>query len=249
MILVQKWFNRNKLSLNLGKTKFMVFTNQKCPEDISLNINGSLIERVSEFKFLGVFIDEKLKWKSHITYVKKKICKNIGVLSNVRFYLNYKALKILYCSLILPYFMYCLEVWGNCYSTHLSPLVILQKKAIRIINKVSPREHTTTLFQKSGLLKLKDLIALQTLVVMHKAKHNLLPRELQKLFALNSETSRRKLDFKPRHTRTTLKEKCLSVIGVIQWNSLETVQKCCSNIFQFKCKYKEKILKLYDNYL
>lgn len=66
--------------------------------------------------------------------------------------------------------MYCLEVWGNSYFTNLMPLFILQKRAIRIINGVAPREHTTGLFLRSGLLKLKDLVALQTLLVVHKAK-------------------------------------------------------------------------------
>jgi len=59
-----------------------------------------------------------------------------------------------------------------------------------------PREHTTGLFLESGLLKLKDLVSLQTLLVVHKAKHCLIPYGLQTLFTLNSETSRRNNDFK-----------------------------------------------------
>lgn len=103
LVLLQKWFNKNKLSLNLSKTKFMLFTNQKCPDNVRLTLNGITIERVSEFRFLGVLIDEKFKWKSHIAYVRNKICKNIAVLSKVKFMLNYKAMRILYCSFILPY--------------------------------------------------------------------------------------------------------------------------------------------------
>lgn len=153
LVLLQKWFIKNKLSLNLSKTKFMLFTNQKCPDNVRLTLNGIIIERVSEFRFLGVLIDKKFKWKSHIAYVRNKICKNIAVLSKVKFMLNYKAMRILYCSFILQYMMYCLEVWGNSYFTNLMPLFILQKRVIRIINGVAPREHTTGLFLRSGLLK------------------------------------------------------------------------------------------------
>jgi len=154
---------------------------------------------VSEFRFLGVLIDEKLKWKSHIAYVRNKICRNIAVMSKVKFMLNCKAMRILYCSFILPYLMYCLEIWGNSYFTNLAPLFILQKRALRIIHGVAPREHTTRehtrgLFLESGLLKLKDLVSLQTLLVVHKAKRCLLPCGLQTLFTLNSETSRRNND-------------------------------------------------------
>ena len=211
-----------------------------------MTLNGIIIERVSEFRFLGVLIDEKFKWKSHIAYVRNKICKNIAVLSKVKFVLNYKAMRILYCSFILPYLMYCLEVWGNSYFTNLMPLFILQKRAIRIINGVAPREHTG-LFLRSGLLKLKDLVSLQTLLVVYKAKHCLLPHGLQTLFTVNSETSRRNNDFKQPFAGNTLKQMCVSVSGVKRWNSLENDLKCCSNILQFKYKYKQKILNLYKD--
>lgn len=245
LVLLQKWFNKNRLSLNLSKTKFMLFTNQKCFDNVSLSFNGIIIERVSEFRFLGVLIDEKLKWKSHIAYVRNKICRNIAVMSKVKFMLNCKAMRILYCSFILPYLMYCLEIWGNSYFTNLAPLFILQKRALRIIHGVAPREHTTGLFLESGLLKLKDLVSLQTLLVVHKAKHCLLPCGLQTLFTLNSETSRRNNDFKQPFAGNTLKQMCVSVSGVKRWNLLENDLKCCSNILQFKNNYKQKILKVY----
>lgn len=142
--------------------------------------------------------------------------------------------------------MYCLEVWGNSYVSNLMPLIILQKRALRIINRAPPREHTNGLFLKSGLLKLKDMIVLQTLLVMHKVKYCLLPSGLQNLFAVNSETSRRNHDFKHPFVRTTLKQMCVSVAGVKQWNSLENDLKCCSNVSQFKYKYKQKMLNLYE---
>ncbi len=123
-----EWFNRNKLSLNLSKTKFMLFTNQKCFDNVCLILNGITIERVSEFRFLGVLIDEKFKWKSHIAYVRNKMCKNIAVLSKVKFMLNYKAMRSLYCSFILPYLMYCLEVWGNSYFTNLMLYLFCKKE-------------------------------------------------------------------------------------------------------------------------
>lgn len=170
MVLLQNWFRDNKLSLNLSKTKFMVFTNKKCSETVNLSFNGIYIERVPEFRFLGVIIDEKLKWKSHIAYVKKKVSKNLSVLSKAKYVLNYEAMRILYCSMILPYFLYCLEVWGNSYSSNLMPLIVLQKRAIRTINRAASKEHTNELFLKSRLLKLKDLVNLQTLIIMYKAK-------------------------------------------------------------------------------
>lgn len=50
MVLLQKWFNLNRLSLNLSKTKFMLFTNQKASEDVHLTLNGN---RIEEYLNLG----------------------------------------------------------------------------------------------------------------------------------------------------------------------------------------------------
>ena len=74
---------------------------------------------VSEFRFLGVIIDDELTWKAHIAQVKSKVCKNIFVLNKAKYMLNYKAMRILYCSLILSYLGYCAAVWGNTYSTNM----------------------------------------------------------------------------------------------------------------------------------
>ena len=62
------------------------------------------------------------------------------------------ALKTLYYSLIYPYFNYCNLIWGSAASTHLESLVLLQKKAIRIISKVGYLDHTECLFKDHKML-------------------------------------------------------------------------------------------------
>ena len=73
------WFQANKLSVNLDKTNYMVFCmrNKKNInfDNIQITIQGCNIERVSKVKFLGVWLDEQLNWKSHIAYVSSKVSK------------------------------------------------------------------------------------------------------------------------------------------------------------------------------
>jgi len=76
---VNMWFKQNKLSLNLSKSKMMIFgnSNTEAQEAIQINteaqeaiqIKGVVIERVHEIKFLGVFIDDRISWNSHIKYI------------------------------------------------------------------------------------------------------------------------------------------------------------------------------------
>jgi len=98
---------------------------------------------------------------SHIAYFKIKMSQNIFVLNRVKEVLNKETMKILYSLLIIPYLIYCIEVWGNTYQKNIKALSVLQKRAIRIIHKVNYREHTSKLFAKSRILKIEDLVKFQ----------------------------------------------------------------------------------------
>ena len=247
MSKIKTWFDTNKLSLNLSKTKLMLFGNCRKNTEIHININGVEIERVYENKFLGIIIDERFSWKSHITHVQSKLSRSIYVLNKVKLVLDQKSLRILYCSLVLPYLNYCTEVWGNTYKTSLHSLTILQKKAIRIIHNVRYLDHTNPLFIRSKLLEFTDLVEFQTTQIMFKAKINILPLNIQKLFSdrEGGYNLRGKLNFKVNSVRTTRKMFCISICGVRLWNSLSGEIKECPNINQFKIKYKEWIFTRY----
>ena len=67
------WFRANKLSLNVQKNYFIMFTNKKQPRtDVHIVLNGTNIEQVKHTKFLGVTIDENLTWREHIKCLKQK---------------------------------------------------------------------------------------------------------------------------------------------------------------------------------
>ena len=73
LLIITKWLSANKLSLNIKKTHYMVFSGKKSNlSNCDVRINNQTISKVSEIKFLGVLVDEKLSWKSHIAYISKK---------------------------------------------------------------------------------------------------------------------------------------------------------------------------------
>ena len=86
---------------------------------------------------------------------------------------------MLFCSLILPYLSYACEIWGNTYKSQLHTLMLLQKKAIRNIAKASYLDHTHPLFVQYKCLKFLDIVKLKTLIIIYKAKNNMLPINLQ----------------------------------------------------------------------
>ncbi len=233
---IKSWFNTNKLSLNLSKTKFIIFGNRKINNKATVQIKGVNIERVHEIKFLGVIINDKICWKSHIKHISTKISRSISVMAKVRHFLNSKSRRTLLCSLVSPYLNYCIEVWGNTYKCSLEPLFILQKRAIRIIHNASYIEHTNPLFIQLKIIKLYDTIELMTAQFLYKARNNSLPRQLQRMFheREGGYDLREPLNFKILTCRTPIKKFCITNCGVKLWNRLSVDLKQCPTINQFK---------------
>ena len=96
-------FKANKLSLNITKTNDMFFSNRKkiLNQNMNIKIDGIIVNRVKNCKFLGVIIDENLTWMRHTNLVTSKISKNIGVMHKLSYYLFTDAIKnpILYFSI------------------------------------------------------------------------------------------------------------------------------------------------------
>ena len=142
------WLQCNKLKLNIKKTKYMLFHNpqRRVVQEMypRITIDGNEIEKVEEFNFLGIIINSHCNWNNHIATLSKKISKNIGLLSKLRYILSKHCLKLIYFALIQSYLNYGILLWGF----EAQKLFRLQKKAIRIITKSNFLAHTDPLFKK-----------------------------------------------------------------------------------------------------
>ena len=164
---VYTWLCANKLSLNIEKNKYMIFHfKQKNIENISLNIKiqGTPIEKVFDFCFLGLTINENLNWKSHLNKISNKISRTLGVMTRLKYFLTTDILRTIYNSLILPHLNYCIMVWGfEC-----QRIQKIQKKCVRIICASKFNSHSEPLFKSLNLLKVEDIFKCQSLKFYHK---------------------------------------------------------------------------------
>ncbi len=110
----------------------------------------------------------------HIEFLFKKIARNVGILSKLKYFLPRYIMNTLYYSLILSHLQYCTLLWAKTYSTCLNKLRILQKKTIRIIMQSHYLAHTDPLFSKLKLLKLDDLykhqLGIYNILCIHRQK-------------------------------------------------------------------------------
>ena len=131
-------------------------------------MNYISLKRVKFIKFLGVIIDDQLKWSNHILYIKHKITKGFGIILRTRKFFNRKTLKNLYHSFIFSYLIYCVKIWGSASDAHLLPLIFLQKKIVRVISFSPYLAHTKEIFLKLNIFPFKDLVVFRIGIQMFK---------------------------------------------------------------------------------
>ena len=112
---ITNWLDVNKLSLNIGKTKHMIYHNiNKKVNYPVLTINNVEIERVRHFNFLGLVLDShQFNWKKHLDHISLKISKIIGILHSLKSTYPETVLLMLYNTLIVPHLIYCILSWGS----------------------------------------------------------------------------------------------------------------------------------------
>ena len=93
----------------------------------------NIIEGVNSTNFLGLIIDDKLKWHEHIQHVIHKIARSVGILYKIRHDHNKQTLLNMYYTFAFLYLIYGVEIWGSASLNHINPLKKIQKKCVRKI--------------------------------------------------------------------------------------------------------------------
>ena len=180
---VTKWLNANRLTVNMKKNHYMIFHRAKFKttgQDVIMQ--NSALTCVTTTKFLGVIIDHKFKWNDHITYVKSKISKSIGILYKIQRFLDMNT----YHSFVFPYLIYCVEIWGNASAIHLDPLIKIQKKSIRAITFSEFSAPSEPLSIRTNILNFDILVFQRICLMMFKHHIDDVPKPISDLFHLTT---------------------------------------------------------------
>ena len=208
------------------------------------------IEAVTSMKFLGLIIDDKLSWKCHIDSICRTISRNIGIVNKVKFFLPTSSLLMLYSTLILPYLNYGIIVWGNTYDSYLHRILLLQKKAMRVICNTSWRSHTDVLFVENNVLKINDLYRYSLGQFMYQFNNNTLPSAFNLIFIKNKTIhkypTRQSDEFHLPLTRTLLAKSIFTYAGPKLWTILDVSIKNAPSLNSFKFKLKKYFLRNYQ---
>ena len=176
LLKVGEWLGANKLSLNVAKTKFMVFhMSNRLVRYPNLLINGRPIERLTQFNFLGFNSSIKHVMEyTHTNHISLKVSKAIGIIYRLKDVYPLLVLQTLYNTFIRPYFNYCILAWGATISND-NRLHLLQKKALRLISNLNYIAHTEPIYKNLRLLKLTDMFPIAVWKFYCKLMSNQLP--------------------------------------------------------------------------
>ena len=243
--------NVNKLSLNVQKTKNMLFC-IKNPriEGGNILLNGDIIDKVNHFKFLGVIIDSHLSWMDHVQHIRKKISKGIGILYTAKDYLKFDTLLNVYYSFVYPYLIYCVEVSGATTKGNLISLLKTQKRVVRMIMSVSIRTESAPLFSELKLLSVFKIYILKLTVLMFKYHHWQVTKTIDYLFTkvsnVHDRDTRQSSQYYVPFTRKEILRKSFRYRAAKMWKTLYGILDIHCSITSFKYHLKSYLLDTGD---
>jgi hypothetical protein len=127
-----KRFQANFLSLNLNKSHFIQFSSKSLiSSDVNITYENNQIPEVHDIKFLGLYINNTLSWKTHINNILPKLCSACFAMKLVKPYVSQQTMKVIYYSYFHSIMSYGILFWGH--SAYSIRVFRLQKRIIRIM--------------------------------------------------------------------------------------------------------------------
>ena len=239
---VFEWLCANKLSLHIGKTNSLLICSKQKRQHIvntnlSLDLDGNNIEQVSGLKYLGVIIDENLKYNDYMDALICKLNRSIGVVRRASKYVDQITRVTLYNTLVLPHIDYCSTVWGNSIrKKDLDRLQRIQNSAMRIILECHYRTHIWDMLRTLKWLRVEQRLHYNLCCQMWKIVNDQAPSYLDNI---NVEAR----TIHNHNTRAASQSNIyvadghadsLKVNGIKAWNDLSPRIRNCDTFRNFK---------------
>lgn len=267
------WYSANNLKIHPGKSKCMIFKsrfkslsintclgnlylpiflnmNDEQKHDVTKVIPIRLVPNTEEssIKILGVLIDQDLSFRYQMQALQAKLSRAIFSLNFTKQFLDKKLLKLIYYAHFHSHLNYCINLLSALNITDLNKLILIQKKAIRIVCGVGFLEHTRPLFIQENILPIESLITLEIAKFMYDYLNLRLPPCFDRTWIMNWEiregnlSLRNDWDFAISRFKYVYISKLPLFLFPRIWNDLDESLKFVSSKHLFGKKLKEKLI-------
>ena len=243
LLTIIKWLSANKLSFNVDKTEFMIFDAQDQVDriDIELLNTSFCIKECKETKYLGLLLDSKLNFKSHVDYVKKKVMKRIGAMYRSKGLLPVKYRKMFANALMLPQFDYLDTIYNRAGKTKLAELDLLYKKIAKIALDVPQTESSLSVYKDMKWLPLHLRRQLHLSNYMYRIINDNCPTNFMNKFSYVSGGSRNS-EHCNLYINRCASHKNFYYLGAKCWNNLPHSLRNLPDVKSFSNSYKMQML-------
>ena len=249
LCLFFQWCTANKLMINFSKTKAMLLTPKKLPNNIpQVLINNVRIDYVAEYSYLGIIIDNKLSFRSQIHNLNVRLSRIAGASYATKNHFSLEAAKIFYNSMALSLITYLIPVWGGASNTLISDLQITQNKIVRNLfgNKIN-WTHTTDIFRALKILKITSVYKLELgkLVynILYMNRYSKLAASLSELSWTHNYNTRKINIYQLPFARVQVDRASTLFSAVNLWNGLPLSVRSCKSLYSFASNLKKYLLE------
>ena len=103
---LHEWASTWQMAFNVSKCAVLSITTKRKPSIYHYKMDGELVPRTDNQDYLGVTINSKLSWKSHISKVTKKANKTLGLIKRTLHAAPKQVRKAAYEALVRPSLKY-----------------------------------------------------------------------------------------------------------------------------------------------
>jgi Reverse transcriptase (RNA-dependent DNA polymerase) len=239
LIKVKNWLNSNGLAINQSKTEFIHFRNIHNNNAVKINqliCPDQTILASNSTSFLGVVVDEFLRWGDHVDFICKKLSSVIFAMGELRHECDLQCLKTLYFANFQSIFKYAIICYGN--SSDAERVFILQKKVVRLMCFVKKYDHCKPLFQKLNLLTFTCVYLLECAMKVKKYMSYFSEHVVQH----NHDTRHKNTTITPVLCRTQMCKNGPFQMCIAIYNKLPIFIKCIQDTKHFKTKLKDLLI-------
>ena len=236
---VLNWFKINSLAANPAKFQVM-FLGVANMDEINFSVGDIILVATNSVKLLGVEIDNKLTFKTHVQKMCKTVSQKSKALLRIRSYLSLESAKRLCDVFILQTFNYCPLIWMFGCKTSNTLINKVHKKVLSVVYRNFNTSLEELLCQdKSVKIHVRNLRTL--LYVIYKSLNKENATLMWEMF--KRKTNRYKLRTSntlelPPSNNTRFATKSFLFRGSILWNSIPDVMKSVESSIEFKQKLK-----------
>ena len=236
------WCCDNQLTPHPGKSEFMILSRSNFTGPLqAIKLGKACLKQVEKARCLGVEIDDKLKWKSHVNGLIKSYAQKLNLLKSLHFLPTQARTDFCY-KVILPSVTYGLTIWGSCGSTLFGELERIHVRAAKVIYGLN-WQMPTEVYAKTKWRTLEAIYTDRLLALAHKGYYCHLPKPLQHFlekYSSKYNLRRKRIVLLPKPKTDYLKKSIFYQVGLL-WNSLNNDTRAIDNLNRFKSELRKNV--------